>query len=135
MAEETPNQVADPWWEVISPEFGEVVPILDDGTGPMEYGCSYVEIQAPTRRAAIVAACKTDEFMGKGWSRGWAARQREDGLCPYTGVKAYPKCDCWDKDTWDGSDISTWPDEDCPKCHGIGWTGHPGGAVRTVENA
>jgi hypothetical protein len=25
------------WW-VISKEYGEVVPILDDGSGPMEYG-------------------------------------------------------------------------------------------------
>lgn len=108
------------WWSVVSPEFGSVVPILDDGTGPVEYGRSYVEVEAHTRREAIVAASKTPEFNGRG---EWSRRQREDGLCPFTGIKAFPKCDCWDKATWNDHDLETWPDENCPKCHGAGFIG------------
>jgi hypothetical protein len=41
---------------VVGPMRGEVIPILDDGTGPMEYGCAYVEVKATDRNAAIRAA-------------------------------------------------------------------------------
>lgn len=58
---------------VVGPVRGEVVPILDDGTGPLEYGCAYVEVDAPDRSAAIRAARKDravdrliDEAQGDG---------------------------------------------------------------------
>ena len=41
------------WW-VITPEYGEVIPITDDGQGPTEYQSDAIEIEADTRRDAIV---------------------------------------------------------------------------------
>lgn len=41
-------------WAVISPEYGVVVPVLGFGLGPTEYGCDYVEVEASSRREAIV---------------------------------------------------------------------------------
>lgn len=42
-------------WFVVTPEYGEVVPILDYGQGPMEYGADVIEVEAATKRDAIIA--------------------------------------------------------------------------------
>lgn len=74
-------------WEVVSGEYGEVVPILDDGTGPMEFGADYVAVEAPTKREAIKLAIKSPEFQN------WVDMKRGDGQNPFSGVKAYnPVC-------------------------------------------
>ena len=41
-------------WLIISPQYGTVVPVLDDGTGPMEYGSDGVIVEARTKREALV---------------------------------------------------------------------------------
>lgn len=47
-----------PTYWVISPEYGTVIPILDDGTGPTEYACDVIKVDAPSRRAARVLAVR-----------------------------------------------------------------------------
>ena len=45
-------------WYVVTPEYETKVPILDDGSGPVEYGCDVVEVEAETRRDAITFGVK-----------------------------------------------------------------------------
>ena len=40
------------WWMVCSAVYGEVVPVTDDGQGPMEYGRLVVYVTAATKREA-----------------------------------------------------------------------------------
>ena len=40
-------------WLVLTPEYGEVIPITDEGQGPTEYGRDAIEVEADTRRDAI----------------------------------------------------------------------------------
>lgn len=48
-------------YRCVSEVFGEVIPILDDGTGPMEYGCAAELVVAETRdKAKWAASCRTE---------------------------------------------------------------------------
>lgn len=47
-----------PRYYVVSPEWGEVVPVTDEGQGPMEYGCDVVEVEATSRADARVLGLK-----------------------------------------------------------------------------
>lgn len=38
---------------VITPEYGVMIPVTDDGQGPMEYGCDLIEIEATSARDAV----------------------------------------------------------------------------------
>jgi len=71
-------------WRVVTPEYGEVVPVTDEGQGPMEYGCDVVEIEADTRRDAIVIGVKlmrTDLRRYRWFDKcGWEN--------PFSGVRA-----------------------------------------------
>lgn len=58
------------WWLVASPEYGTVIPIMDDGTGPMEYQSDVVNVQAATPHEAKVLAVRA---MRKWYPRGWCA--------------------------------------------------------------
>jgi hypothetical protein len=49
---------------VVGPMRGEVTPILDDGSGPMEYGAAYVEVEA-TDRSAAIRAVRSDKAVEK----------------------------------------------------------------------
>jgi len=73
-----------PTYWVISPEYGEVIPILDDGTGPTEYGCEVIRVEAPNKRAATVMAVRAWRTEGK-WRGG--LRYCYDDECPFTGLK------------------------------------------------
>ncbi len=77
------------WFLVCSPEYGEVIPILDDGSGPMEYGRDAVYVRARTRRRARVLAVR--------WFRRFDAKylQRVDN--PFRGMMV--------------EDLSKYPDE------------------------
>ncbi len=68
-------------WLVCSPEYGEVIPITDEGQGPMEYGCDVVHVLAETRRDALL--------MGVLLFRQQGARylDRYSDENPYAGVK------------------------------------------------
>jgi hypothetical protein len=70
---------------VVTPEYGEVVPVLDYGQGPTEYGCDVIEVEAPTKRAAVIAGVKA--------MRAKPREYRYFGQCdgnPFAGVRAEP---------------------------------------------
>jgi hypothetical protein len=66
-------------WLVCSPKYGEIVPVLDYGQGPMEYGCDVVFVEAETRRDALL--------LGVALFRQQGARYLADAENPYAGVK------------------------------------------------
>jgi hypothetical protein len=69
-------------YEVVSPEMWEIVPILDDGSGPKEYFYDYAEVKAREPIEAVVKAVRSKAF--KTW-RQWC---EADDISPYEGVKA-----------------------------------------------
>ena len=79
------------WW-VVSPEYGTVVPVCDDGTGPMEYGCDAVEVEADTKRDALLLGVQ--ELLKRDDS--WPSVNRQDGQPPWAGMRVEPSppCDC-----------------------------------------
>ncbi|MDP2661276.1 MAG: hypothetical protein Q8R28_11170 [Dehalococcoidia bacterium] len=58
-------------------------PYLPDDVRLPEEACDYIEVEAPTNRAAIILAVRL-------WSHqeGWVKDQRGDGHSPFTGLKA-----------------------------------------------
>lgn len=82
------------WW-VITKEYGQVVPILDDGTGPMEYGRDVVEIEAVNRRDALILGVREMLRLHKSNWRDyrWCADNQGDGVNPFAGVKALSEAD------------------------------------------
>jgi hypothetical protein len=74
------------WW-VVTPQYGRVIPILDDGTGPMEYGADVVEVEAESKRDAIAFGVRA--MLRGSWREfKWCRDQRDSGLSPYGGVRA-----------------------------------------------
>lgn len=45
-------------WLVFTPYYDTVIPILDDGTGPVESGADVVEVEAESAKDAIVFGVK-----------------------------------------------------------------------------
>lgn len=80
-------------WYVITPEYGVVVPVLDFGQGPTEYGCDVIEVEAETKRDAIALGVKAmlnaryGDFAYQNRFR-WCRDARNDGCSPYAGVRA-----------------------------------------------
>lgn len=72
-------------WFVTSPTYPYHEVVLEDGSGPTYDVNDYAEIDAPTRREAIVAAVK--EWLAERQDN-WAHSRRSDGLNPFAGVKA-----------------------------------------------
>ena len=68
-------------WLVVSPEYGEVIPICD-GQGPLEYGCDVVEIEADTKADARVLGVKEFRRIGAGYLA--------DVENPFAGIKVEP---------------------------------------------
>lgn len=89
---------------VISPEYGTVIPILDYGEGPMEYGRDVVCVDAATKRQAKVLGVR---------------KMRNDAHChyhadhcdtnPFTGVAVEPAECAHGKRCYCGC-------EECPEC-------------------
>lgn len=90
-------------WLVCSPEYGVVVPVLDDGTGPTEYGCDAVHVEAESRQDALM--------LGVALLKQQGARYLDNAENPYAGVRVEsqmcPKhgMPVWDKDHYE-----------CPQC-------------------
>lgn len=90
-------------WIVISPEYGTMIPIMDDGTGPMEYGCDVVCVDAETARQAKVAGVRK---MRETYPDGWLSRVEGN---PYNGIYAktalcphlHRMCDCASPEEYD----------------------------------
>lgn len=100
---------------VISPEVEEVVPLLDDGTGPIEVGRYVDEVQASSKREAIrVAYADPDAEIHR-----WVEINRGDGRHPFSGLTVeHQHCEhgtC--PDLWDNAEDDGTPTEaDCPEC-------------------
>lgn len=101
-------------WLVITPEYGEVVPILDYGQGPLEYHSDVIEIEAETRRDALV--------LGVNLMRRNSCEYHWFRHCdgnPFVGVKAevVPEmCQACEGTGCTGAH----PDEPCSACNGTG---------------
>ena len=78
-----------PRYYVVTPQYGTTIPILDDGTGPEEYGADVIEVEAPNKRAAVTEGVKR-MLAGSRKEFRWCRDQRSDGVNPFAGVKAIP---------------------------------------------
>jgi hypothetical protein len=67
---------------VVSAEHGEVVPILDDGTGPMEYGRDVVYVTAASEREAKHVGLRAFRLW---WNR--RGHYDRDYDCPWNGME------------------------------------------------
>lgn len=95
--------MCDHWW-VTTPEFKYIEPVLDDGSGPEEIGVDYINVEAKTKREAIVKGVKElrertkyspDKYYGGNPLKryfdprfsyyGWYMDREEN---PFKGVKA-----------------------------------------------
>lgn len=75
-------------WIVVSPETWATIPVLDDGSGPLEYFCYAVSVEAETRKEAKRIALHTPEMQG------WVDQQRGDNRNPLWGLRVSdPVCD------------------------------------------
>jgi hypothetical protein len=72
-------------WYVVTPEYGTGGSEIE----PPEYGCDVVEVDAPTRRAAILAGVRRMLASSRREFR-YCRDQRSDGANPFTGVRALP---------------------------------------------
>lgn len=66
-------------WLVVSPEYGQVISVLDDGTGPTEYGSDYVFVEAETEQDALMLGVMLFKQQG--------AKYLDHAESPYAGVK------------------------------------------------
>ena len=72
---------------VYTPEYGTVIPILDDGSGPMEYGADVMLVRAQNARRAKVLAVRA--WRRKPWKQArWLHDCLSDGRSPFVGLKA-----------------------------------------------
>jgi hypothetical protein len=69
------------YW-VSSPLCSEIVPILDYGEGPTEDFHYVALVEAPTKRAAIIAAVKHPDMSD------WVEECRSNNVPPFKGLKA-----------------------------------------------
>lgn len=78
---------------VVSPEMSKMVPITDDGLGPIEDFCCVVSVDADSKTEARKIAIKSPEM------RDWVDDARSDDKNPFAGLKVYlGKCKhgvCW----------------------------------------
>ena len=66
---------------VISPEMSDIIPILDDGSGPVEVFCCAASVEASTKREAKIKAITHPDM------KRWVGEQRSDGHNPFTGLR------------------------------------------------
>lgn len=69
-------------YHVVSSQMWRIDPVLDDGSGPKEYFCDYVEVEARDPIEAKVKAVKTKEF------NHWRDWQNDADESPYVGLTA-----------------------------------------------
>ncbi len=70
---------------VITPEYGDVVPVLDYSQGPIEYGRDVIEVEASSSRDAIALGVKA---MLNSREYRYCRDVRQAGENPYSGVFA-----------------------------------------------
>lgn len=101
-------------WLVLTPEYGEVVPVTDEGQGPMEYQRDGIEIDAETKRDAILCGVQ----VMRANTRDYHWFEHCDGN-PYVGITAEAvPAECL---ACEGTGCSgAHPDEPCSVCNGTG---------------
>lgn len=112
-------------WIVTTPEWEEIEPITDDGRGPSEWGCDYIIVRAPNKRAAITGGVKTMLDPKARYENGeryrWCIGARGDGVNPFAGVKAMPYCPA--ENSEDESELcGAWNEYGTARCESCGWT-------------
>lgn len=75
---------------VMTPEYGEVVPILDDGTGPIEWGRDVEEVKATTKREAKQLGYQ--ELKRQHWFRDHYDHDKH----PYAYLTVEGPAEAWD---------------------------------------
>lgn len=100
---------------MVTPEYGEIVPVTDEGEGPMEYGCDAVCVDAKGRVQAKVIAVREMRRRGMEYINDNPDRS------PFTGLEVrsaicehgFCMCDC-DRSDGDVCDIclANWRRED-----------------------
>lgn len=91
-------------WIVVSPEFPDIIPVMDDGSGPTVWECLSVSVSAETRSEAKRLALHHADMQD------WVNEQRGNNRNPLWGLKVYRGkckhgvCQC---------DICF---QDCPQC-------------------
>ncbi len=78
------------WYYVVTPEYEQVVHILDDGIGPVESVSDVAYVEAKNQREALVTGLRELRRDGSKWLRA----QTINKCSPFTGLKAY----------WEGED-------------------------------
>jgi hypothetical protein len=71
-------------WTVVGPEYGVVIPITDEGQGPLEYGCDVVEVEADTKADARVLGVHELRKI----PRGYIDRYSDEN--PFAGLRVFP---------------------------------------------
>ena len=77
---------------VVTPPYGTLIPILDDGTGPTEYGSDVLYVEARTvKEAKVLAVREWRQMQRRGqWREArWVADQYINNACPFTGLKVF----------------------------------------------
>ena len=93
-------------WLIVSPEYGDVIPVLDDGSGPMEYGADVTFVEAETRRDALL--------LGVALFRQQWARYLDDYVHPFEGVQVISQwCDAHRAPIWNRDHY------ECPQCEAL----------------
>lgn len=82
--------VAPRWWVVVSPVMAVTVPLLDDGTGPVEEGSDVALVRARTAADAKWAAYRLWQTRDPRHGRlgDWPREARDNALHPLHGVTA-----------------------------------------------
>ena len=73
-----------PRYYVVTPEYESG----GDWYEPPEWGADVIEIEAPTKRAAIIEGVK--RMLQGGRQYKWCRSERSDGHNPFKGVRAIP---------------------------------------------
>ena len=77
------------WYYVVTPEYEQVVPILDDGTGPVELVSDVAYVEAKNQREALVFGVRELRRDKSKWLRA----QTINECSPFTGLKVYAEGD------------------------------------------
>lgn len=109
------------WYEVLTPSFSYVEPIMDDGSGPTFDGADWLLVEAHTAREAISRAVH-QWLKARRWDGSYCRIQVGDQKSPFTGIKA-TLADMAEMDT-PSTDRLPYPDA----AAGSAATGRDGGA-------
>ena len=87
-------------WLVISPKYDNVIPVLDDGSGPTEPTCDMIEVDAKNKKDALLFGIK---IMRKNFRDGW--HNSDPGENPFKGMQIEEWLEEYDEALEDYGDI------------------------------